>query len=56
VTPPASASKPTIRKLSDLSLTWTQPLLDSEAKVEGYVAELKKALLAALAAGEKVIV
>jgi hypothetical protein len=43
-------------KLAELAPAWSPPILDRAEQVEGYVTELKKALLAALAAGHKVVV
>ena len=53
---PQAVEPPKVVKLAELAPAWSPPVLDRAEQVEGYVAELKKALLAALAAGHKVIV
>jgi hypothetical protein len=47
---------PKVIKLAELAPAWSPPVLERAEQVEGYVTELKKALLGALAAGHKVVV
>jgi hypothetical protein len=53
---PQAPEPPKVIKLAELAPAWTPPVLDRAEQVEGYVAALKTALLAALAAGHKVVV